>query len=335
MTTSTVITTIDENAALEAYIQIPLDRSPDLRLGLPVQLLDGDGKVVATNPITFVAPRVDDATQTVLVKSALREVPPALRVQQFVRARVVWRKAPGLTHPDHRRLAGQRPVFLLRGRARPERPGRAPAARAGWRTDRQRLRRHRRGERRRQGRGLGHPEDRRRRPRQGGIDGRHTFIRRPILASVCSLVLILAGAVAIPTMPVAQYPAAGAAADHGDRVLHRRQRAGSRNSVTTPLEQAINGVEGMPYMTSSSTNSGVSTINVTFDITRDQDLAQVDVQNRVNQTLGRMPAEVRTTGITVQKQATGFVMAVGVSRKRANTTRCSSATTWTSTSRTR
>lgn len=99
VTTSTVITTIDENAALEAYIQIPLDRSPDLRVGLPVQLLDGQGKVVATNPITFVAPRVDDATQTVQVKSALREVPPALRVQQFIRARVVWRNAPGLTIP--------------------------------------------------------------------------------------------------------------------------------------------------------------------------------------------------------------------------------------------
>ena len=119
VTTSTVITTIDENAALEAYIQIPLDRSPDLRLGLPVQLLDGEGKVVATNPITFVAPRVDDATQTVLVKSALREVPPALRVQQFIRARVVWRKAPGLTRSDHRGLAHQRAVFLLRGRAGP------------------------------------------------------------------------------------------------------------------------------------------------------------------------------------------------------------------------
>ena len=114
VTTSTVITTIDENAALEAYIQIPLDRSPDLRVGLPVQLLDGEGKVVATNPITFVAPRVDDATQTVQVKSALREVPPALRVQQFVRARVVWRKAPGLTVPITAvsRISGQYFCFV-------------------------------------------------------------------------------------------------------------------------------------------------------------------------------------------------------------------------------
>ena len=114
VTQSTVITTIDENAALEAYIQVPLDRSPDLRLGLPVQLLDTEGKIVATNPITFVAPRVDDATQTVLVKSALQEFPPALRVQQFIRARIVWRAAPGLTVPVTAvtRISGQDFCFV-------------------------------------------------------------------------------------------------------------------------------------------------------------------------------------------------------------------------------
>ena len=84
---------------LEAYIQVPLDRSPDLRVGLPVQLLDADGKVVATNPLTFVAPRVDDATQTVLAKSALKQMPPSVRVQQFVRARIVWRTVQALTVP--------------------------------------------------------------------------------------------------------------------------------------------------------------------------------------------------------------------------------------------
>lgn len=99
VTTSTVITTIDDNDALEAYIQIPLDRSAELRTGLPVQLLDTAGKVMATNPVSFVAPRVDDATQTVLVKSRLREIPPGVRVQQFVRSRIVWRSAPALTVP--------------------------------------------------------------------------------------------------------------------------------------------------------------------------------------------------------------------------------------------
>ncbi len=99
VTKSTMITTIDDNSALEAYIQVPIDRSPDLRLGLPVQILDADGKVLATNPVTFVAPRVDDATQTVLIKSLLREVPPTVRTQQFVRSRIVWRTAEGVTVP--------------------------------------------------------------------------------------------------------------------------------------------------------------------------------------------------------------------------------------------
>jgi RND family efflux transporter MFP subunit len=99
VTTQTMITTIDQNDQLEAYIQVPLDRSPDLRLGLPVRLLDAEGKAVATNSITFVAPRVDDQTQTVLAKSLLKEVPPSVRVQQFVRAQIVWRRMQGLTVP--------------------------------------------------------------------------------------------------------------------------------------------------------------------------------------------------------------------------------------------
>ncbi len=114
VTTSTIITTIDENAALEAYIQVPLDRSPDLRLGLPVQLLDAANKPFSTNTITFVAPRVDDATQTVLVKSALRDAPPQLRVHQFVRSRIVWRSTPGLTVPITAvtRISGQYFCFV-------------------------------------------------------------------------------------------------------------------------------------------------------------------------------------------------------------------------------
>jgi RND family efflux transporter MFP subunit len=114
VTTSTVMTTIDQSDALEINIQVPLDRSPDLRIGLPVQLLDSEGVAVVTNPITFVSPRVDDATQTVLVKSALREVPPSVRVRQFVRARIVWRTTPGITVPITAvtRVSGQHFCFI-------------------------------------------------------------------------------------------------------------------------------------------------------------------------------------------------------------------------------
>jgi RND family efflux transporter MFP subunit len=115
VTTSTVITTIDDRSGLEAYIQVPLDRAPQLRLGLPVQIVDNDGRVVATNTITFVAPRVDDATQTVLAKALLRDVPPLTRVEQFMRTRIVWRSAPGLTIPitSVLRIGGQYFCFLV------------------------------------------------------------------------------------------------------------------------------------------------------------------------------------------------------------------------------
>ena len=99
VTTSTMLTTIDDKTGLEAYIQVPVDRTPDLRVGLPVQLLDENGTVTATNPLTFVAPRVDPATQTVLAKSQLRTAPPGVTVQQFVRTRIIWRSVPGLLIP--------------------------------------------------------------------------------------------------------------------------------------------------------------------------------------------------------------------------------------------
>jgi RND family efflux transporter MFP subunit len=99
VTTSTMLTTIDDKAGLEAFIQVPVDRAPDLRIGLTVQLLDENGKATAANPITFVAPRVDPATQTVLAKSLLRTAPPAVKVQQFLRTRIIWRSVPGLLVP--------------------------------------------------------------------------------------------------------------------------------------------------------------------------------------------------------------------------------------------
>lgn len=137
------------------------------------------------------------------------------------------------------------------------------------------------------------------------------FIRRPILATVCSLVIILSGAVAIPTLPIARYPELAPPSVAVSAFYTGANAQAVESAVITPLEQAINGVEGMLYMQSSSTNTGFGTITVTFDVGRNPDLAAVDVQNRVNQALGRMPAEVRTNGISVQKTSTGFLAAVG------------------------
>ena len=139
----------------------------------------------------------------------------------------------------------------------------------------------------------------------------NTFIRRPILATVCSLVIVLAGVLAIPQMPIAQYPQVAPPTVSVTAIYTGANAETVETAVTTPLEQAINGVEGMLYMTSSSTNSGASQIVVTFDTTRNPDIAAVDVQNRVNQAVARLPAEVRALGVTVQKSATNFVMAAG------------------------
>src|SRR5580704_1071936 len=138
------------------------------------------------------------------------------------------------------------------------------------------------------------------------------FIKRPIFATVCALLIILAGAVSIPTLPVAQFPDLAPPQVTVSAVYNGASAQTVETGVTIPLEQQINGVQGMKYMTSSSGNDGSSTINVTFDITRNVDLAAVDVQNRVNAALGRMPDAVKTTGITITKAATGFVFGAGV-----------------------
>jgi len=138
------------------------------------------------------------------------------------------------------------------------------------------------------------------------------FIRRPIFATVCALLIILAGAVAIPTLPVAQFPNLAPPVVSVNSSYNGASAQAVETSVTTPLEQAINGAEGMKYMSSSSGNDGSSEVDVTFDITRNVDLAAVDVQNRVNAALGRLPNEVKTTGILITKSGAGFVLGVGM-----------------------
>ena len=137
------------------------------------------------------------------------------------------------------------------------------------------------------------------------------FIRRPILATVCSLIIILAGAICIPLLPIARYPELTPPSVTITAFYTGANAQAVESAVTTPIEQVVNGVEGMTYISSSSTNSGVATINVFFEIGRDPDLAAVDVQNRVNQVMGRLPADVRTTGVTVIKNTAGFMGGLG------------------------
>ena len=136
-----------------------------------------------------------------------------------------------------------------------------------------------------------------------------TFIRRPILASVCSLVIILAGVVAMPTLPIAQFPELAPPQVLVTAFYNGANAQTVETAVTVPIEQAINGVEGMQYMTSTSGNDGTSAITITFDVSRNLDVAAVDVQNRLSQAVGRLPNEVKQVGVSVQKVSTNFILA--------------------------
>ena len=98
VTRSTVLTTIDQNAGLEVYVNVPVQEAEHLKVGLPVRLVDAAGELLATTQLSFVSPSVDARTQSVLAKAAL-EQPEGLRTEQFVRVRVVWTEAPALTVP--------------------------------------------------------------------------------------------------------------------------------------------------------------------------------------------------------------------------------------------
>src|SRR5712691_11398274 len=139
-----------------------------------------------------------------------------------------------------------------------------------------------------------------------------TFIKRPILASVCSLVIVLAGAIAIPTLPIAQFPELTPPTVSVNAFYQGASAEIVETAVTQPIEQALNGVEGMKYITSSSASNGTSSVTVTFDVNRNIDVAAVDVQNRVSQVEGRLPNEVKAVGISVTKSGQNFVLAAGV-----------------------
>ncbi len=137
------------------------------------------------------------------------------------------------------------------------------------------------------------------------------FIKRPIFATVCALLIILAGAVSIPGLPISLYPDLAP-----PQVTVTSNYVGANaqvveSAVTIPLEQQINGVEGMHYITSTSSNDGTSNINVTFRTGYDLNIAAVDVQNRVATAQGRLPQEIKNTGVTITKANPNFVFAAG------------------------
>ncbi|MFY9789834.1 MAG: multidrug efflux RND transporter permease subunit [Candidatus Sulfotelmatobacter sp.] len=138
------------------------------------------------------------------------------------------------------------------------------------------------------------------------------FIQRPVFATVCALLIVLGGAAVIPTLPISQFPNLAPPQVSVSSAYIGASAQTVESAVTIPLEQQINGAEGMKYMTSTSGNDGTSGITVTFDITRDPDLATVDIENRVNTAQGRLPAAVKAIGITTAKSSQNFVFGAAI-----------------------
>src|ERR1051325_1953558 len=136
----------------------------------------------------------------------------------------------------------------------------------------------------------------------------HFFINRPIFAAVLSIVIVLVGGISVFQLPIAQYPEIAP-----PTVVVRAVYPGANpkvlaETVATPIEQEVNGVENMLYMSSTSTSDGVTTLTITFKLGTDLNTAQVLVQNRVAIALPKLPEEVRRIGVTTTKRSSDLTM---------------------------
>lgn len=138
------------------------------------------------------------------------------------------------------------------------------------------------------------------------------FIKRPVFTAVCSIVIVFLGAIAGFTLPIAQFPEISPVQVAVTSNYTGADAETVENAVTNILEREINGVEGMRYISSSSTSDGTSQITVTFGASQDPDIATVNVQNRVSRVQPLLPEAVNQTGVVVNQQSSNFLMAIAV-----------------------
>ncbi len=132
------------------------------------------------------------------------------------------------------------------------------------------------------------------------------FIDRPIFATVMSVLILLAGAMAIPSRPIAQYPKVTPPTIQIDCQYPGASSQVVSETIAAPIEQQVNGVEDMLYMSSQSTSDGSYTLTVTFKPDTDLNMARIRVLNRVNLAMPQLPEVVRATGITTRKRSPGI-----------------------------
>jgi multidrug efflux pump len=138
------------------------------------------------------------------------------------------------------------------------------------------------------------------------------FIDRPVLSAVISIVIVLAGLVALQATPIAQYPDIAPPTVSVSAFYPGATAEVISNTVAAPIEQQVNGVDRMSYMSSTSSSTGNMSLTVTFEPGTDPDMAQVNVQNRVSQAQALLPSEVSRQGVTVEKRSQSFMMVISV-----------------------
>ena len=138
------------------------------------------------------------------------------------------------------------------------------------------------------------------------------FVRRPVFAWVISILIMLAGMLAIKTLPVAQYPDVAPPSIKISATYTGASAQTLENSVTQVIEQQLTGLDNLLYFTSTSSSDGSVSITVTFEQGTDPDTAQVQVQNKVQQAESRLPSEVQQAGVTVVKSQSNFLLIMGV-----------------------
>ncbi|MDO4319248.1 MAG: efflux RND transporter permease subunit [Bacteroidales bacterium] len=139
-----------------------------------------------------------------------------------------------------------------------------------------------------------------------------TFINRPVLSTVISIFIVLLGLLGLVSLPITQYPDIAPPTIQVSTTYNGANAQAVLNSVIQPLEESINGAEGMQYITSTATNTGSATITVTFEQGFDPDMAAVDVQNRVAKAANLLPAEVNQVGVQTQKRQTSMLVGVAL-----------------------
>ena len=137
------------------------------------------------------------------------------------------------------------------------------------------------------------------------------FIDRPVFAWVIALVIMLAGGISVLQLPIEQYPSIAPPAVQISAVYPGASALTVENTVTQNIEQEMNGLDNLRYMSSISDSTGASTITLTFNPEADPDIAQVQVQNKLQAATSRLPTEVQQQGIVVSKSSGSFLMVVG------------------------